>query len=287
MGPLWPSSEGTGKMKSTLSHKQSGILPLVSGGRGVMKTIQYASDLHLEFPENKNHLMKNPIVPEGDILLLAGDIVPLTIIDEHKDFFNYISDQFQETYWIPGNHEFYHSDLNLGLNTVNMNIRGNIHLVNNEVISFGGFDLILSTLWSKISPNNRGQIERSLNDFRLIKKNGFPLNSENYNDLHKRDLEFIKQALGNSTTNSIIVTHHVPTFSNYPDKYKGDSLNEAFAVELYSLITKSGPNYWIYGHSHFNTEDFTIGNTHLITNQMGYVMYGEHKSFNLKKTFSI
>ena len=39
--------------------------------------IQYCSDLHLEFPMNKKHLKANPIKPEGEILLLADDIVQL------------------------------------------------------------------------------------------------------------------------------------------------------------------------------------------------------------------
>jgi len=57
--------------------------------------IQYCSDLHLEFAENKNFLKQNPIKPVGDILLLAGDILPFCQIKKHADFFNYISDNFQ------------------------------------------------------------------------------------------------------------------------------------------------------------------------------------------------
>jgi hypothetical protein len=66
---------------------------------------------------------------------------------------------------------------------------------------------------------------------------------------------------------------------NYPEKYKGDILNEAFAVELYDLIENKKPDYWIYGHNHYNQVDFEIGSTKMKSNQLGYVKYYEHLSF--------
>ncbi len=44
-----------------------------------------------------------------------------------------------------------------------------------------------------------------------------------------------------------MVPHHVPTFMNYPELYKGSKINEGFAVELFDTIEASSVDYWIYG----------------------------------------
>lgn len=66
---------------------------------------------------------------------------------------------------------------------------------------------------------------------------------------------------------------------NYPEKYKRDFLNEAFAVELFDFIETYQPDCWIYGHHHNNTPAFEIGKTKMLTNQLGYVKYNEHELF--------
>ena len=251
-------------------------------------TIQYASDLHLEFPENKEFLRANPLQAVGDILLLAGDIVPFAVMDKHKDFFSYLSDHFKATYWVPGNHEYYGYDVTIKCGVLNEKIRNNVFLVNNISVIDDDVKFIFSTLWSKISPAYEYQIERSLSDFRAIRYKGFRFSAERYNQLHNVCFEFLKQKLATKTAaKNIVVTHHVPTFLNYPEAYKGDILNEAFAVELFDMIEATGPDYWIYGHIHGNTQDFEIGKTQLLTNQLGYVRNGEHLQFNTKKTITI
>jgi len=250
--------------------------------------IQYASDLHLEFPQNWNFLKNNPLHPKGDVLLLAGDIVPFVAMAKYDDFFDYLSAHFKLVYWIPGNHEYYRSDISERCGCLNEQIRSNVFLVNNISIVLDDVKFIYSTLWSKISSDKQWVIEQSLNDFHVVKYKGKPFSVAQYNQFHKESIEFIQQELADDKSKKIVVvTHHAPTFMNYPAKYKSSELNEAFSTELFDLIEKNGPDYWIYGHIHANTPAFTIGKTQLLTNQTGYVHDGENQDFNPYAMFEV
>lgn len=249
--------------------------------------IQYASDLHIEFPANKEFLKQHHLQRVGDVLVLAGDIVPFAVIDKHQDFFSFLADNFKKTYWMPGNHEYYHFDIAEKSGLLNEGIRSNVFLVNNTSVVHEGVKLIFSTLWSHISPGYQWQIERSLNDFHLIKHKDFRFSAEQYNQLHAESLAFIQNELNKKEEKLAVFTHHCPTFLNYPEQYKGDVLNEAFAVELHDLIESSEIAFWVYGHHHTNTPEFTIGNTKLITNQLGYVQRNEHRLFETNKVIEI
>lgn len=246
--------------------------------------IQYASDLHLEFPANKEFLKQHPLQPVGDVLVLAGDIVPFAVMDKHQDFFSFLADNFKTTYWLPGNHEYYHVDIAEKSGVLNEAIRSNVFWVNNTSVLHEHVKLVFSTLWSRISPGYQWQIERSLSDFHVIKHKGYRFSAEQYNQLHAESLAFVQNELiNNQNGQTAVFTHHCPTFLNYPEQYKGDILNEAFAVELHDQIEASEIASWVYGHHHTNTPEFTIGNTKLITNQLGYVQRNEHRLFELNK----
>ena len=250
--------------------------------------LQYASDLHLEFPANKEFIKQHPLQPMGDVLVLAGDIVPFSVMDKHKDFFNYLSDHYETTYWLPGNHEYYHFDIAEKSGVLYEAIRSNVFLVNNTSVVHEQVKLIFSTLWSRISQGYQWQIERSLNDFHLIKHKGFRFSGERYNQFHEECLSSIQNELKTVKDEKVAVfTHHCPTFLNYPEQYKGDILNEAFAVELHDLIESSEITCWVYGHHHTNTPEFTIGKSKLITNQLGYVQRNEHQLFETDKCIEI
>jgi predicted phosphohydrolase len=250
--------------------------------------IQYCSDLHLEFLENKDFLISDPLKPVGDILILAGDIVPFAVMDKHDDFFDQVSANFEKTFWIPGNHEYYRSDISIRSGTFQEPIRDNVFLLNNSSIIIDGIKFIFSTLWSKISSENSWHIRKGMTDFHVIKRNHETFMPADFNQLHSECMGFLENEIKEPFEGKkIVVTHHVPTLLNYPKKYKGDILNEAFAVELYDFIEQSGVDYWLFGHHHHNLPAFMIGNTRMITNQLGYVRYNEHELFNNGAYFEI
>lgn len=242
--------------------------------------IQYASDLHLEFSENRAFLKEHPIKPIGDILVLAGDIVLFKVMERHQDFFDYCADHFEATYWVPGNHEYYSSSIISRTGAFQEDIKSNVHLVNNVKIKHGDVNLLFSTLWSYISPIHQWEIESGLNDFRVIRNGNRRFNVNDYNRLHSVSRYFLENNLDDE--NTVVVTHHAPTLMNYPEQYRGSTLNEAFAVELFDLIERKQPAAWIYGHTHGNIPDFTIGKTQLLTNQLGYIAANEHLDYGDK-----
>ena len=252
--------------------------------------IQYASDLHLEFPENTEYIQKNPLKVTGDILILAGDI---HVFNSYKflanPFWDWASKKYKQVIVAFGNHEFYGGvDLSRMKNGFKYKIRDNIYYYYNSVISLeNDIDIIVSTLWSYIHKGKEFKCENSVNDFRVIKYGKQTLNSELFNNEHLRCLEFIKKSLKESKAKTkIVVTHHVPSDLLTAEEFKGDEVSDAFTVDLTEYIKNCGAQFWIFGHSHRNINQI-IGNTSCLCNQVGYVMVGENITFENDKNIEI
>lgn len=242
-------------------------------------TIQYCSDLHLEQPENAKWLKANPLKPVAEVLILAGDIVPFVEMDQYQAFFDYCSDHFKTTYWLPGNHEYFGGDITNRSGSFRESIRPNVILLNNQVEQLEKLTLIFSTLWSHITAAAEWEVARVVTDFRSITYEGERFRPLHSNQLHRECRQFIDSAVAKATSSRIVVTHHVPTFMHYPKQFNGSSVNEAFATELFEYIESSLIAAWIYGHHHQNTPVFRIGNTRMLTNQLGYVRKREYYGF--------
>jgi len=249
--------------------------------------IQYCSDLHLEFKENSDYLINNPLFVKGDILILAGDIVPLQDEKFANPFFDFISENYKKVFWVPGNHEFYYRDINDFKKIINMQLKNNIHIVHNVELQYENINFVFSSLWSKISPDNERNIEQSVADFDCILKNNKKLKAVDFNKLHEDSLSFIQQSLQSNKGKTVVVTHHLPSNLCNSRLHNDSPINEAFCVDLTNYVEKCDANFWLYGHSHFNHKPFIIGNTIMLTNQLGYVHNKEQGSFKHDAYFSV
>ena len=245
--------------------------------------IQYASDLHLEFADNWRFLKEQPLQVAGDVLLLAGDIGYLGDENYSKHpFWDWASENYRQVIACMGNHEFYKFyDIAALKDGMDVAIRENVHSYYNAVIHLDeDIDVIVTTLWSSIPIKEAYYTEHVVSDFRRIIYGGTLLTPADFNREHERCLAFLKDAVRSShAKKKIVLTHHVPSFRMQCPAFAGSKANGAFTVELEDYIKDSGIDYWIYGHSHYNV-DVTIGSTQCISNQLGYVFHGEHKTFN-------
>lgn len=248
--------------------------------------LQYLSDLHLEFGDNRDWLTANPIVPAGDILVVAGDTHHLGEGFAKLAFWDFCAANFQYTYIIPGNHEYY-GGYDIGRHPLSFRekLRDNVTLLNNQVEEHEGTRLIFSTMWSHID-RDEWAIQRGMNDFRLIQCHGNRFTVNDFNEIHKKCWAFLEAEI-EKTGPKIVVTHHLPAEECNVPAFRGSTLNPAFCVDKSRLIEASDITAWIYGHSHRNIAGFEIGDTKLLTNQLGYVGYGEHGDFSPGKTLVI
>ena len=240
--------------------------------------IQYISDLHLEFRENSRFFKELEIPVTGDILVLAGDTMYLRdTIAPLSRFWKWASANYQEVLLIPGNHEYYGNCdvMQRGLQWTLMFL-DNVGYYQNQVKRFGDTDLVLSTLWSDVGPREAFFVQRGLNDFYQTLYDGHRLTVEDYNAMHGYCLEFIKKSVAESTADKVVVvTHHLPTRLVVAQEHKDSLINSAFSTELGEFIADSRIDAWIYGHSHTNI-DTVIGNTKIVSNQLGYTFRNEH-----------
>jgi hypothetical protein len=247
--------------------------------------IQIASDLHLGHSPNRNWLRKNPILPRGELLILAGDTVPYIHQGWADSFYNEISENFEQVISIFGNHEFYQGEINISFPTCEKQIRDNIILLNNVSMEWKGVRFICTTLWSDVPLSLRTEVQEIMNDYYLIKKRTIfkelvTIQVEDTLNYYHYSLEYLKKELDKYKNEKVVViTHHVPVYGSLPETYLKSVLKYSYGNDLDELII-SNPQIclWVCGHCHYPDERM-IGKTLLVRNPLGYVIRGQQKNF--------
>ncbi len=248
--------------------------------------IQICSDLHLEFPNNRNWLMAHPLTQKGDVLIVAGDTYYLERNYGKLDFIKHASNNFEAVYLIPGNHEYYGGfDISTALKPTFREIKHNVFLLNNHSIELNNIRFIFTTMWSKIE-RNIFAVMQGMMDFQKIKFGEEKFSVDHYNHIYEAAFKFLSTEVC-KPGKKVVVSHHLPSQQCNAKEFKGSVLNEAFCVEHSKLMLDYDIDFWIYGHSHRNLTDFSIGNTKLVTNQLGYVDWNEHHTFDYGKVIEL
>lgn len=249
------------------------------------------SDLHLEFPENREYFRRNPIEPLGDVLLLAGDIICDSYREEAQDFFADIESKFKFILSTMGNHEFYSGSADYAYPDYEKYFSENHVMLNNKSVIYGGVRFIASVLWSKVDSLHYIEVGRRLNDYHLITKieNGEerPLIIEDTNYYHDISKKFIINELEKEFNGkTVLVTHHLPSINCIIPKWRNHNLVSAFATNLEDIISKYNIESWIFGHQH---EQFSevFGNTKMLSNPLGYSREENFHLFESEKYFEI
>ena len=242
--------------------------------------IQIASDLHFEFGDKRTYrerILSELKKANSDVLVLAGDICSRKEIFETLRHF---SENFNSVVYVTGNHEHYgyHIDKIREIRNNVLDSFSNVHWLDNSSCEIQGQRFIGCTLWFPYDSMNQ-IYERGMNDFSSI------LNFREW--VYEENENSVKYLSKNIDSNSIVVTHHLPSYKCVHQNYKNSELNRFFVCDLTQLIEEESPKYWISGHTH-SRFDFLLNSTRMVCNPLGYP--NEHKSgeiFNFAKTIEV
>jgi Icc-related predicted phosphoesterase len=230
--------------------------------------IQIFSDIHLEFG------IREIPAADADIVIFAGDI------DLGESGVNWMTRHFNHlpVIWVLGNHEYYHNSLpGLLYKLKELTRDTNVTLLENESIQKEGITFHGATLWSdfELSGNTKlAALEcyRRMNDYRLIRKDPdhSRIHPADTLALHKETRIWLEKSLTESKTKkNVVITHHAPSGKSLPEIFGKHLISAGFASNLEDFILDTKPEVWIHGHIH-RTVDYTIGQTRVICNPMGY-----------------
>jgi predicted phosphodiesterase len=228
--------------------------------------IQVFSDIHLEF-----HKDFPKIERKADVLFLAGDIGKINH-KNYEEFIQYVNDTWEQTYYVLGNHEFYHSKKThirllvdyqeLFEKFVNVTL-----VLPGQEYYYKGFRIIGSTLWSYAH-------DKYTNCFKKIRMNHptshrkCPITLEYHNTLYENHLEFLKTNIKNKT---IVLTHYpVIQYGTSHPKFENQNqqVKDMFAN---NIVNELDVEYCVFiaGHTHYSY-DFEYNGNRFISNQFGY-----------------
>lgn len=252
--------------------------------------IKLLSDVHLEFGGMPTG--------EGDVLILAGDIVNVKEMKDEtpqgKYFTQWLEDcanNYKKVFMVLGNHEHYGGNIDKTAEHLQKILDVpdcNITLLNNSYEEYEGINFIGGTLWTNYDNENYDKMlvaKKAMSDYYVIDvgEPGSPdvdkLLPSDTVKRHNETLEYLDKTLPTLKGDTVVITHHAPHKTSLSGDYVDDEISAAYYSDLEDFILKHGPTYWCHGHIH-HTNDYNVGGTRIMSNPRGYRKYNENPDFN-------
>lgn len=230
------------------------------------------SDLHINW-RSGNVLDLINTQGDPDVLIIPGDLSENTLGNLLSlSFFEKLCRAFREVVYVPGNHDFYLSGITRFLKDKDSaKLPRNLHFLYNDSFSIDKYKIVGTTLWYPFRPELPN---RYFSDFVFIADLYAQVDFQ-----HQEAVRFLKKELPENVDNSnvIVVTHHAPSIQSSSPQWADSDINHYFITPMEAFIAERSPKLWLHGHTH-NTCDYSIMNTRVICNALGYV--NEDVNFN-------
>lgn len=264
------------------------------------------SDIHSENPEGivdpnfDIKYLKFSYPEDADVVVLAGDI------GEGIKGLEYARNCFadKEIIYVPGNHEYYESDLAIIDDMIPKAKELGIHLLNNDSVIINGTRFLGTTLWTNFdnySSEAISKAERTMRDYHYItctswwkiehnkekalrlmnSDSAFSFDPECFSPtvaylLHREAIGWLDQQLNTPHPGkTVVVTHHAPSLRSRIN------VDYAYASDLEKYIANRTDkiDLWCHGHIH-EPVDYEIAGVRIVSNPRGYPKFPISKVFD-------
>ena len=216
---------------------------------------QIMSDLHLEWRGYEQF----EITREAPTLLLVGDTGRFCDTDRFLAFLRRQCELFDRVLLVPGNHEFYGSSREEGLDLAAkfaLELGGKFTFMHRRKVELNNGDVVvLGCMLHSHIPDDYTALS---NDFVRIRD----WTVKDHNKEHEMDLAWLQDSLAeveNSTPRSrvIVATHYAPMFEKtvHP-RQENNLLRHCFCSDALDKLQVCGcmdqVSHWVFGHTHYN-----------------------------------
>lgn len=256
--------------------------------------IRLFSDLHNEIRrmgKNKDYEIKSLPSDWETVLVLAGDIDTKFRIKEYAERY---ANEFRAVVYVLGNHDYYGKAL--GKEIQAESTIPNVHLLHNSEVTIEGTRFVGGTLWTNFFNGNHIIMNRfagMMLDAKKITRKTSTATGVNYSKIraddilaeHVKTLAYFKKVLENQNRQTVVVSHHSPSYKNESPRFTGSLSSDFYHSSLEELAFKA--DLWLFGHTHYNVDHKPYDMTRMKTNQSGYEGYETVENFNETEVIEI